>query len=182
MRPKVKYCLNREIWDQKSTKILLSWCSPPIYCWAWCLLLSVINKLRETPLRKTNFFFAGAWQLEIASWLGMGTHVHFLPFGAGTSSDLNLHKPCAFHSLCEFMCTSVPLGLQDTVFFVLFILYVSHNCHLFCIAPWGEWLDEGIPFRTECWTSSTLCTFISVVGFCVGSCLIEGDASLMMTG
>lgn len=51
-------------------------------------LPSVINKRRETPLGKINFFFASAWQLETASWSGMGAHLH-----PGTSSDLSLHSP-----------------------------------------------------------------------------------------
>lgn len=47
------------------------------YCWAWGLLLSVINISNNTPLEKTIFvFIASGCQLEIAFWLGKVTWVY----------------------------------------------------------------------------------------------------------
>ena len=49
-----------------------------ICCWARGLCWSVVDLPRETPLGEAIFSFVGVCQLQIASWLGMGSHV-FLP-------------------------------------------------------------------------------------------------------
>ena len=73
-------------------------------------------------MEKTIYFASGC-QLNTASWLGLGACVYFplLVLGlhlAWTRMD-PLHAttaPCACcHSLCEFMCVSVMLCLEDTV-------------------------------------------------------------------
>lgn len=46
-------------------------------CWAQGQLLHVVCISSETPLEKTILSFASGYQLEIASWLGIGACVHF---------------------------------------------------------------------------------------------------------
>ena len=79
------------------------------HCRTWGPVVS------ETPLEKTEFSFAGRYQLQIASWLGIGDHVDlpFLvpgPWLAGTSAD-PLHNA----TVAEFTCAPVLLCLEDTV-------------------------------------------------------------------
>lgn len=61
------------------------------FCLRWCCL--GVNILMETPLGRTNYYPTSEWQLEIASWLVMGTWVPF-PFSHWTSAGLNLCSPC----------------------------------------------------------------------------------------
>ena len=48
-----------------------------IYCWAWVLTWNVIFIPSKHPLEKTKFCFARSYQLEMASWLGIGAHAYF---------------------------------------------------------------------------------------------------------
>jgi hypothetical protein len=47
-----------------------------IYFWARSLTWSMVNISREISLDKTGFSFAGGYQLQIASWLGVRVHVY----------------------------------------------------------------------------------------------------------
>ena len=48
-----------------------------ICCCAWDLPLRGIYIPGKAPLEKTHLSFASNCQLDIPSWLGIGTHVHF---------------------------------------------------------------------------------------------------------
>lgn len=59
--------------------ILLSYFLSAIYDWARSLTLRILCFPRKIPLGETKFSFAGRYQWEIASGLGMGAYVYF-PF------------------------------------------------------------------------------------------------------
>lgn len=46
------------------------------YSWEWTLTWSVLNIPSDTPLEETDCIFASTYQLQGASWLGMGPRVH----------------------------------------------------------------------------------------------------------
>lgn len=81
----------------------------------WGLPQSVVEISRHIPLEKTDFL--RRYQLRIASLLGTGLCAVSL-LSAGLLSCLNLY--C--HSLCEFVCVSVLLCLEDTISFEVFPL------------------------------------------------------------
>ena len=56
--------------------VLLCW---PTYFWAWDLRKAMDTQ--DTPLEKTDFPLSSGYQLQIASWLGMGSHIYFLVQG-----------------------------------------------------------------------------------------------------
>lgn len=88
------------------------------YCWARDLPLRVIYMPGETPLKKSNFSYASACRLELASE----------PFSAGTPSGLNVYRPSeCCHDFCAFMHPLVVLSLEGTVFFVSFFLFGSNS-------------------------------------------------------
>ena len=44
--------------------------------YTWTCYLNIPS---NTPLKKTDFYFDGGYKLQIASRIGMGTHVHLPP-------------------------------------------------------------------------------------------------------
>jgi hypothetical protein len=97
-----------------------------IYCWTSGLPWSVANILNETQPENTISFFASEFQLEIISWLWMGTCVIPL-LSNGTAAVSNLHQACVCcHSVYEFKFVSV-LCLEDNVSLALLIIRVFYN-------------------------------------------------------
>lgn len=72
------------------------------------LLISVVHIPYETPLEKNNSPFASSCQLEIASWLGMETHVHFSLLVLGPHLAFTCAGPICLppQSLWVLMCIS----------------------------------------------------------------------------
>lgn len=89
-----------------------------VILWPWDLSWSVVNISSGTPLETTNFSYVSGYQLQIASWLGVGVQVYFSLLVLGTLSlawTLCVTCVCSY-CLCEFLCASVLLCLEDTVF------------------------------------------------------------------
>jgi len=84
----------------------------PIYCWPWCLLLTVVCLFSESLIEKTNFSFPNSCQLETASELMVEARVQF-PSQSWDPILLDRCRPCACcHGLCKFICASVLLCLS----------------------------------------------------------------------
>lgn len=65
----------------------------------WVLPWSVVDGSSDTQLEKTSVLFARVYQLQVASWLGVGT-MFTCPDSAGTLLGLNLCWSCVFcHTL-----------------------------------------------------------------------------------
>lgn len=47
------------------------------HSWRWGLPWSVAHSRSDTPFEKTDFPFARGYQLQKASWLGVGAQVYF---------------------------------------------------------------------------------------------------------
>lgn len=76
------------------------------------------------------------------------------PLSVGTPPSIDLCKSCAcYHSLYEFLCTSVLLCLDDLVSWVSSISFCSSNHSASSSAwfpkPWRKGLDGDISFKTE---------------------------------
>lgn len=103
---------------------------------------SVIGMLRDTPPEKTDSLFSQ----------GGIPHPTF-PFQCSILSGfLNLCMSCACcHSLCEFLCISVLLCLEDTTSLKSSTTSGSQNLSFFSSTQisepwgWGRMLDEDIP-------------------------------------
>lgn len=67
-KQKITKTKNTQTKQTKTTTELLLWCCS----WAWNLPWSVVYILSETPLEKGSFSFASGYQVQIASWLGVG--------------------------------------------------------------------------------------------------------------
>jgi hypothetical protein len=78
-----------------------------IYCGApkFCLYA------QQDLVGENEFFLYEGYQLEIASWLGMGL-LFISPLSAGIPSGLDL---CTFHGPCEFMCVEGPASLVFSI-------------------------------------------------------------------
>lgn len=75
----------------------------------------------------TKFSFMSGCQLEMASWLVLGYHVH-APFRAGTISSWNLCRACAFClRLWKSPCVSVLLCMEHVDFLMSYIPSGSYN-------------------------------------------------------
>lgn len=70
-----------------------------------------------SAVEKTNHSFADSCQLEIASWLGLGTVVGYAyPLSTLGAVCINLCRPRACcHSFCERLCASILLCQEDTI-------------------------------------------------------------------
>ena len=100
-KPKVNHKVYKE-----TIVFLLCW---PTYFWAWDLRKAMDTQ--DTPLEKTDFPLSSGYQLQIASWLGVNTHVHcpsqdWYPVWLERVPVL-----CALLVICESICTSVLLCL-----------------------------------------------------------------------
>jgi hypothetical protein len=111
----------------------------------------VVDIPSETPLKNINFPFPSRFHLQITYLLGVG--LTLLLFSAGILSDLKLCRPyMCCHNLCEFICVSVLLCLEDTISFLFITIYesymlsVSFSTHI--PEPSVEGFDEDIPFFT----------------------------------
>lgn len=149
-------------------------------CGAWGLPLDGVCIPSETPLEKTNFFFASVYRLELASRLGMADVFNPL-LSPGSVLALDLWRPYACcHSLFEFIYTSVLQCLEGLVSLVFSILVASHNLSTASSSdfpePWGEGFGGAIPFRTQCSRVSVRC---SAVGLYLLH-LLQEEASLVM--
>lgn len=77
---------------------------------------SAVNTPSDTLLEKTVFPFPSKYQLKIAFWFGVGLCVYFPRSMLGFLSGLNLCSSCTHcHTLCELICVSVLLCLEDAV-------------------------------------------------------------------
>lgn len=119
--------------------------------WTWELPGRVVNIPGKTALENTDFSLHSGYQLLIASWLRVGVCVYFLHSSAGILCDLNLWSLCVYyHFLCEFICASVLLSLEDTVSFgVIHHLWFlqsfpSHLSHRFLSLIGGLWWRHPI--------------------------------------
>lgn len=124
------------------------------YCWAWDLSwYMVYDILNETLLEKTDFPFAGEYQLlQTASCLGEGPCVHCL-LHHETLPSLYLSRFCSYSHNHKFIWMPVLLYLEDS------FLGVIHHLHSFnlsaplthkSLSPGGEEFNKNIPFRTVC--------------------------------
>lgn len=89
-----------------------------IYCLPWGLSLSVICISSKIPLKKTNFYFANNFQLEISSWLVMGICVHFCLYVLG---------PCVTCA-CVEPTLVVTISVRSLLCLVLLCLYAIVSC------------------------------------------------------
>ena len=70
----------------------------------------------DTPLKKADFPFTVGYQLQISSQLGSGTLFPLLHCHATISSGLNCIGLIYAVTVCEFICISTLLFLEDAVF------------------------------------------------------------------
>ena len=76
---------------------------------------SVLDMPSDSPSEKTDFPFASRYQLQVAFWFGW-FGCSLFPLSAEIPSDLGLCRSCVFSlSLCEYICASILLGLEDPV-------------------------------------------------------------------
>lgn len=87
--------------------------------------LSVVDGPSEPSMEKIDFPLPRRYQLQIASWLGVGLCVYFFFSVLGLCLVCMLYA--CHHSLCEFMCGSILLYLEDQVSSEVFTTSDSDN-------------------------------------------------------
>ena len=134
--------LHIAIWEKKMfTKM-------PLFVLTMNLAWSMANIPRKTQLENTNSSFASSCWLQIAAWLGVEVHAHFWLSKLGPRLTWTSAGPaCATtYSLCEIMCKSVTLCLEDS--FLPYLQFLTLFLILFHIGHWTlSSFDEGNNFR-----------------------------------
>lgn len=87
--------------------------------------LSVVDRPSETSGEKTDFPLPRRCQLQIALWLGVGHCVYFFFSVLGLGLVCRLYA--CHHSLCEIICGSVLLYLEDNVSLEVSTTFDSDN-------------------------------------------------------
>lgn len=101
---------------QKQNKHKRVLCELASYPWAWGLHWSVASVPTDRhSIGEADFPLARRYQLQLASWLWVGLHIHFFYFAANFVS-LNLARSwVCCHSPYVFIYESVPLYLGDVI-------------------------------------------------------------------
>ena len=81
----------------------------------WGPTLCVVGIFNESPLEKTNFSFMNSYQLDIASWLGVGDCVCFSLSVLGPRLAWTCAAPMDAARVSGFICPSVLLYLEGPV-------------------------------------------------------------------
>ena len=115
----------------------------------YCLLptLPMINIQNETPLEKTNVFFAGRWLLRTDTCLAVWSLVYFC-LSALRPSLLEAVEALILlpQSVRFYMYSSSVVSRKQ--YFYSYNLSASYLSHL--SESWEEEFDEGILFRIDC--------------------------------
>jgi hypothetical protein len=123
-----------------TTELALWWTST---CWEWSLPLRVVCKHSETSLEKNNISFVSNWHLEGDFWVRAGGYCSLPLFSAGIPFGLGLCRTClCWHSIYEFICASVLLCLEGTVF--LMMPTWKHFIPASCLMFYNHFYDDLI--------------------------------------
>lgn len=102
-------------YETKVCKTAIEFVLLTAYSWAWVYTQVWITIPSETPAERAIFAFVSGYQLQIPSWFGVGTSVHFVlsaprphlawtcagPVHAAVSLSLCVHQSCCVRStLC----------------------------------------------------------------------------------
>lgn len=82
------------------------------YSWALGPSRNVVDIPSATPLKKTDFPSPSNCQFPTASWWGAGHHALF-PSMLGFCLARSCAHPVHAFTVCVFICTSAPLGLEN---------------------------------------------------------------------
>lgn len=130
-----------------------------------CLLFNVVVSSQK---EKPNFFFVSKSQLKIASWLKIGTHVHFPLSAMGHWLDPEPALGMLLQPLWVHVYLSVLLCLDDSIFDV-----ISPSGSSSPSISSSSWTPEDLPFRTGV-PKFILCPFSSCGSLCYFSCTPRG--------
>lgn len=142
------------------------------YSRSWELPSGIVNITSKIPLEKMNLSFANRYQLQIASWLGVGVHVYSpSPVSTGTPSSWNACRPwTSYHHLWVYMCLGPGVSGRHCFLWVIHYFWLLKPFRLLLhIDPWA--LKGRLGWRPLGLTApkSLLLRMLSSVGLCVSS-------------
>lgn len=122
---KLRKCPNKAEWNKSPQKCHWVPFGLAKYGWPWGLPWCTVDIPNETPPEKTDFQ-PSSWQLQIPSWLGVRTCVHF-PLSV---LRLRMSWSCVdCHNLCKFTFASTPC-VWKIIVVALFPPLLDYSIHV----------------------------------------------------